>query len=225
MNLFTQFRHTLAKYGLEYFNKYYGVYTGEVYDNKDPDNLGRIKLKVRSIYGNDFLDKWAHPRGMYIGARKGLFAIPAIGDSVWVSFENGDPRFPIWEYGKTVEPPQDVSDLGQSKIVILVTEKGNKIAIYEEDNQIKVRTAGGGEILLEDGEVKIHKQGSVEPAILGDTAADLFKELISDIGNVGAITTNTGVTSTINTSPLWAPLVTKWNTKFETMKSKFLKIE
>lgn len=206
MNLFVQFKQTLAKYGLEYFNKYYSLYEGVVYDNADPENQGRIVLKVPSIYGNTALEKWARPRGMFIGKQKGLFAIPAIGDSVWVSFLNGDPRFPVWEYGWTEDSPNAVTELGQTNGVVLVVEDGKRIVIKEDG------------IFISDGT-------DTEPAVLGNTAVELLKELIDDIGNLSAIQTNTGITSTINSSPLWAALVSKWNTKLEELKAKTVNVQ
>ena len=78
-------------------HKYYGKYRGIVVDNSDPENLGRLKVKVPSILGNDVVTGWAMPCLPYGGASdQGFFAIPEIDAGVWVEFEMGDLEYPIW---------------------------------------------------------------------------------------------------------------------------------
>ncbi len=70
-----------------------GLYAGTVVDVDDPDKLGRIKVRVPSIYGAGAsdLDAWARPC-----FPSGHFFVPDAGDHVWVAFENADPSFPVW---------------------------------------------------------------------------------------------------------------------------------
>src|SRR5438128_10738827 len=70
--------------------RYYGKYSGEVTKNEDDDKLGRIIVKVPSIFGKD-TEVQARPCLPY-----GHFFIPAVGTMVWIEFEAGDIRFPIW---------------------------------------------------------------------------------------------------------------------------------
>lgn len=75
--------------------KYFGKYRGEVTDNQDPLNLGRVRAKVLTIYGeND--SGWALPSVPYAGPSVGFFFIPPIGAKVWIEFEAGNPDVPIW---------------------------------------------------------------------------------------------------------------------------------
>ena len=85
--------------GVEALDRYYGCYRGLVYSNEDPDNLGRVQVYCPDVYGDDFYDEWAMPKGIYAGNKIGSFWIPNKNDAIWVSFEGGDVRFPIWEYG------------------------------------------------------------------------------------------------------------------------------
>jgi hypothetical protein len=96
--------------------KYYGLYRGVVVANSDMSTKtprrGRIKVKVPSVYG-DILDSdlpWAEPCSPVFGGslysdtlvdpkRKvshGCVAVPPLGSSVWVMFEQGDPLTPVW---------------------------------------------------------------------------------------------------------------------------------
>ena len=78
-------------------HKYYGKYRGIVVNNNDPENLGRLKVKVPSLLGNDVVTGWAMPCLPYGGAAdQGFFFIPEVDAGVWVEFEAGDLEYPIW---------------------------------------------------------------------------------------------------------------------------------
>jgi hypothetical protein len=70
-----------------------GLYAGSVKDVDDPEKLGRIKVRVPSVYGSGSseLDAWARPC-----FASGHFFVPDVGDHVWIAFENADPSFPVW---------------------------------------------------------------------------------------------------------------------------------
>jgi uncharacterized protein involved in type VI secretion and phage assembly len=77
-------------------NKYYGKYRGFVVDNNDPEQLGRVTLRVPSIIG-DTVTGWALPCLPFGGlADQGLFLVPEVGAQVWVEFEEGELSHPIW---------------------------------------------------------------------------------------------------------------------------------
>lgn len=77
-------------------NKYYGKYRGFVVDNNDPEQLGRVSLRVPSVLG-DTVTGWALPCLPFGGkADQGLFTIPEVDAQVWVEFEEGELSHPIW---------------------------------------------------------------------------------------------------------------------------------
>lgn len=74
---------------------YFGKYRGEVVNNIDPLQMGRVQVKVPGLLGDAQLN-WAMPCMPYGGSGKGFFAVPANGAKVWVEFEKGDPNHPIY---------------------------------------------------------------------------------------------------------------------------------
>jgi hypothetical protein len=81
-----------------------GTYCGVVENVKDPEKLGRVKVRVPHVFGfigqNDI--PWALPAGMPAGnsaASGGFSHLPEVGDQVFVRFLDGEPEKPIWEWG------------------------------------------------------------------------------------------------------------------------------
>lgn len=99
MSLFQRFLGNLVKYGLEYFGLYYSEYDGTCIDNEDPEEQGRIKVRVPNVAGNDPIGDWAWPNMPIAGMDKGSFWVPDVDDPVIVTFRNGDPSFPRYTGG------------------------------------------------------------------------------------------------------------------------------
>jgi hypothetical protein len=78
--------------------RFYGKYRGLVVENLDPNQLGRVMLKVGDVLG-DTISSWALPCVPAAGIQSGVFVVPPIGSQVWVEFEQGDPDYPIWTGG------------------------------------------------------------------------------------------------------------------------------
>jgi len=87
------------------------TYAGVVESTTDPERVGRLKVRVPSVYGpasttrgsiqtNDL--PWALPAGLPAGGSAASGAIgwlPAVGDHVYVRFLDGEPEKPVWEWG------------------------------------------------------------------------------------------------------------------------------
>jgi hypothetical protein len=87
-------------------NNLFGVYGGIVEAVDDPDNVGRVKVRVPAVFGTaDEVPTnalpWALPRGLPFGSTKesgGISWLPSKNDTVWVTFLDGEPEKPLWEW-------------------------------------------------------------------------------------------------------------------------------
>ena len=73
-------------------NKYYGIYQGVVSSIKDTEKRGRIKIKCPDVLG-ETESAWCDPVA-YDGG--GDFCMPALNETVWVMFIDGDANRPVW---------------------------------------------------------------------------------------------------------------------------------
>lgn len=193
MTFLHELKSILGQFGLEYFNKYYGCYRGFIESNEDPDFLGRVQLRVPAIFGDEVCENWAWSKGMFAGTGIGLFAIPNKGDAVWVSFEGGDPRFPIWEYGwfGTGDVPATAKNNGNKPTnYVFQSTSGHRIEMDDKNGEEAVRVYsknGYGMVADKDGvsiiapsNKKIFIGGlgaAAEPAVLGDKNATALSDI------------------------------------------------
>jgi uncharacterized protein involved in type VI secretion and phage assembly len=148
-------------------SKYYGKYRGFVVDNADPDQRGRLRVRVPSLLGDQVLD-WALPCVPYGGSPGlGWFFIPDVDAQIWVEFEEGDLRRPIWT-GTFWQQPGDVPKDAQKTpptTRILQTTTGHILRFDDEvdHEQIRLQHAGGTELVMDErGSITLtDKEGNV----------------------------------------------------------------
>lgn len=81
--------------------KYDGYTIGFVTENADPDGLGRIKIKIPNLLDTDqgpvpwCLPTRKSPFGQ--GPGYGVYGSPKVGSPVRISFQGGDPQYPVYE--------------------------------------------------------------------------------------------------------------------------------
>jgi hypothetical protein len=166
---FNSFFENFLLHGLEFFNKYYGVYSGLVTRIDDPEGRGRIQAHVPEAAQDKAPNVWIAPAFMGAGFNRGAFFPPEVGDSVWVSFANGDPAAPevYWGgwYGKEDVPDEYATTnlpIGRETAKVprrrgIITRKGHRIVFTDEDGEEAV-------------EIAWHKPSSTPPS--GQPASD-----------------------------------------------------
>lgn len=134
-----------------------GVYTGFVTDNKDPEKLGRVKVKIPVIDDQKELN-WSRIVTWMGGQARGALFIPEVGDEVLVAFLLGDIRSPIvigslWN--NVEKPPEGKND--NNDIRKIKTKTGHEIVFDDAKNAggITVTTAGGHQLILDDKGKKV----------------------------------------------------------------------
>lgn len=120
-------------------SKIYGVITGIVTNNQDPDELGRVKIKIPRISGEDE-SNWARVISFMAGKDRGAFFLPEVDDEVLVAFECGNINMPyvigsLWN-GEDV-PPETNSD-GENNIRIIKSRSGHIIKLDDTDGEEKI---------------------------------------------------------------------------------------
>lgn len=162
-----------------------------VTDNKDPEKLGRIKVRFPWMKDETH---WINVNTPYTQKSAGFYFIPSQHSHVMINFEGGDIDRPYCEgafYEKNVAPDEEWvgnADKQNAKILGIRTFKGNTIEFHDSDGEEKIRiydTNRKNEIILNsaDGVLDIIAQGSMNINVGGSlkiTANDI--EIKADAG-------------------------------------------
>ncbi len=140
-------------------SKIYGVVVGIVTNNKDPDSLGRVKVKIPRISGEDE-SNWARVISFMAGKERGAFYLPEVDDEVLVAFEYGDINIPyvigsLWN-GK--DKPPITNDDGKNNFRIIKSRSGHIIRLDDTDGKEKIEIVDKTEknmIIIDSKENKI----------------------------------------------------------------------
>ena len=133
--------------------RFFGKYRGLVTDNKDPDNLGRLKAHVPRVLGLEETG-WALPAFIYGGAsEQGLFALPDVGAGVWIEFEGGDLSYPVWTgtWFTSGAIPESAGP-GQK---VFKTKSGHKLVLDDDAGTVAITDSNGNKVTMDSSSIKI----------------------------------------------------------------------
>jgi uncharacterized protein involved in type VI secretion and phage assembly len=119
--------------------RFYGVVIGIVTNNKDPENLHRVKVRFPWL-DESHESHWARVATPMAGKKRGLYLLPEVDDEVLVAFEHGSIDFPyvvgsLWN-GKD-EPPESNAD-GTNAPRTLRSRSGHVIRFLDKDGAEKI---------------------------------------------------------------------------------------
>jgi phage protein D len=151
----------------------YGVAAALVTDVKDPDDLGRVKLKFPWL-SDSYTTDWARLVQLGAGKARGSVMLPEVNDEVLVAFEQGDIRRPYVIGGlfNGVDKPTLGNGLvdgstGAVKRRGFISKKGHKLVFLDDGAKsgVLLATADNGFriSLNETGTtIKVNSKGAVE---------------------------------------------------------------
>ena len=124
--------------------KLYGVVVGIVTNNKDPDGLGRVKVRFPWL-SDENESYWARIATLMAGQDRGSVFFPEVDDEVLVAFEHGDIRFPyvigaLWNGVDT--PPHDNAD-GENNLRLIKSRSGHVIQLDDTSGSEKIEIIDG----------------------------------------------------------------------------------
>lgn len=151
------FLNNIIKHGLEFYGRYYSSYPGWVIENNDPDGQNKILVSVPTVWARNDYSKWAFPRSNYSGEGYGIQLLPNVGDMVSITFENGNPKYPRWDYAHHLKgkKPVEFKDINTKGFI---TPNGTKILLtINEDGSEDLKIISSGTIIYNQGEHTLAK--------------------------------------------------------------------
>jgi uncharacterized protein involved in type VI secretion and phage assembly len=147
-----------------------GVSIGIVTNNKDPDGLGRVKVKFPWLSDSDE-SHWARVLTPMAGSDRGIYFLPEVNDEVLVAFEQGDMAFPyilgcLWN-GKDKPPVKN--DNGKNNQRVIKSRSGHQIILDDTEGEEKIiiqDKTGNNKIVIDSKnnqmDIKVEKDLTIE---------------------------------------------------------------
>lgn len=117
----------------------YGVVIGLVTNNRDPEKLGRVKVRFPWLSETDESD-WARITTPMGGKTGGFYCLPEVDDEVLVVFEQGDPRYPyilggLWN---RQDKPPETNENGENEHRVIRSRSGHEIRFNDTQQEEKI---------------------------------------------------------------------------------------
>lgn len=126
--------------------RFFGVMIGVVTNNKDPDKLGRVKVKFPWLSDQDE-SNWARVALPMGGPERGFYFIPEVDDEVLVAFEHGRIEYPyvlgaLWN-GKD-KPPESKGGDNPADVRTIKSRSGHIIRLDDTKDAEKIEILAKG---------------------------------------------------------------------------------
>jgi len=201
----------------EFINRSYQsrlkMYTGQVVDNNDPDQLGRCKIRVFGVFDDDTIKAedipWASPEQKFVGSTVGSFIVPPVDTLVRVYFDNDDLYAPVYtnKVINTSQIPADISEDYPDTMVLFETDLGEVFKINRKTLETEYRHSSGVIINMDtDGNIKIDsnvdtvESGKFTVSIKGDVSLTSEGDITVEASK-GLIKFGSNATQPINNLP------------------------
>jgi phage baseplate assembly protein V len=163
-------------------DRFYGVVVGIVTNNKDPDDLHRVKVRFPWL-SNDVESHWARVAAPMAGKNRGLYFLPEVDDEVLVAFEHGQVDHPyvvgsLWN-GKDNAPESNAdgennhrtlrsrsghvlrfNDKSGNETIEIIDKTGNnKVVIDSANNSITIEAKSDITIKSSTGKLTMQANG------------------------------------------------------------------
>lgn len=134
-------------------SKLRNTFIGIVVDHEDPQQLGRIKVRVPELYGNIPKDHipWANPALPWGGKDDyGMFYIPVPDSKVKIRLWRNHPWFPEWHgvHWFRNEPPEE-SKITPPHNYVIKTPNGHLIDLHDDNQYIRIKDLNGNFIIID----------------------------------------------------------------------------
>jgi uncharacterized protein involved in type VI secretion and phage assembly len=156
---------------------FYGVYPALVISVTDPDQLGRVQVRLpwSPDVGNSSYEGWARIATLMGGNNRGTWFIPDVNDEVLIAFEAGHPRRPyvvgaLWN-GQD-KPPEDMDGSGNNYLKTILSRQGIRITLDDTEGAVKLRleTPNSQSIVLSDADNSITVENNSGNSIILGTS-------------------------------------------------------
>lgn len=191
--------------GVEFLGRYYSKYRGIVVDNQDPDNIQTLKVYLPSVHNGVYVK--AIPSNQQGGLDYGVKLLtPRVGEIVYIEFEGGNPLKALWSYhGWAVK--EVPSELKEPNTLGIVTPKGNKIILKEDEDILTISIAEDKCNIILDKDQILIKRGLDTSLIITDKGFTVekgeysLKKTLDDL-----LTAIQKLTVTTNVGPSGVPI-------------------
>lgn len=122
----------------------------------DPENLGRVRATLPTYGGLE--SEWMDVVSVGAGAKKGLVALPDVGDQVLVVFPHADPSAGVvigGLYGTTA-PPEIGIENGAVARYTLLTPGGQRVQLDDSRQLVRLENSAGSFVQFTPERVVLH---------------------------------------------------------------------